>query len=66
MALGILLADPMLVPSIARPPMTERAVVPLEQRHGYEMAWEDLLDLLSPPHPWPERVGMVVCPSGAG
>jgi len=48
MALGILLAAPMLVPAIERLPMTERAVVPLEQRHGYEMAWEDLLDLLSP------------------
>lgn len=48
MTLGIALAAPMLVPAIERLPMTERAVVPPEQRRGYEMAWEDLLDLLSP------------------
>ncbi len=48
LGLGIALAAPMLIPAIERLPMTERAVVPPEQRRGYEMAWEDLLDLLSP------------------
>lgn len=47
-AIGLALAAPMGIPALERLPMTERAAVPPEQRRGYELALEDLLDLWSP------------------
>ncbi len=48
LTLGLALAAPLGIPALERLPLTERAVVPPAQRRGYELALEDLLDLISP------------------
>lgn len=46
--LGAALAMPALLPGLERLPLTDRALVPLEARHGYEFPPEMLVDFLNP------------------
>lgn len=47
-AVGMALAAPMWIPALERFPLTERAATPPAVRQGYELAVEDLIDLVSP------------------
>jgi hypothetical protein len=46
--LGAALAMPALLPGLERLPLSDRALVPQEERHGYEFPAEMLVDFLNP------------------